>query len=268
MTRGWKIAFWTTVAVAATAIAASLIMGALYLRSDRLRNRVERALSESLNLDVTIEALSMGLLPRPRVTGSHVVMRLRDRPDMPPLITIEHFWCDAGYLAIRRRHVGTIHVDGLEIVVPPGRGKESFSPANNAAKIAADHLEAHDARLTVLRSKPGDEPFVYELHELRIDDIGAGRQSPFYVRMTNPIPKGHIESDGRMGPWQRDDPTAMPLECGEFKFTDADLSTIDDIGGTLTSNGTYTAADFRISPSSAPRRSRTSISTWAASPCR
>ena len=59
---------------------------------------------------------------------------------------------------------------------------------------------------------------------------------PFTATLTNPLPKGQIETSGTFGPWQKDDPGATPLE-GNYNFQNADLGTIKGIGGILGSKG-------------------------------
>ena len=69
-----------------------LVAGTAYLlRPERMRAEVENGLSKHLNLDVTIGGLEFTLLPRPRVSGSHMVMRIPNRPELPPFIAIDHF---------------------------------------------------------------------------------------------------------------------------------------------------------------------------------
>ncbi len=60
----------------------------------------------------------------------------------------------------------------------------------------------------------------------------------FRATLTNPTPPGLIQSEGSFGPWDRDDPSQTPV-AGTYTFTDADLSTIRGIAGTLSSQGRY-----------------------------
>ena len=59
---------------------------------------------------------------------------------------------------------------------------------------------------------------------------------PFTATLTNPLPKGQIETTGTFGPWQKGDPGATPLG-GDYSFQKADLDTIKGIGGILNSTG-------------------------------
>jgi autotransporter translocation and assembly factor TamB len=78
-----------------------------------------------------------------------------------------------------------------------------------------------------------------------MEGVGIERRMPFRAELTNPIPRGEIETEGRFGPWSRESPGATPLE-GKYSFTNVDLSTIKGIAGTLTSTGDFRGALGRI----------------------
>jgi len=60
----------------------------------------------------------------------------------------------------------------------------------------------------------------------------------FRAELINPVPLGLIQATGSFGPWARDTPADTPV-AGRYVFSDADLSTIDGISGTLSSVGTF-----------------------------
>src|SRR5262245_54062895 len=61
---------------------------------------------------------------------------------------------------------------------------------------------------------------------------------PFKATLNNPIPKGEIATTGTFGPWMKGDAGLTPLK-GKYAFNNADLNTIDGIGGRLTSTGEF-----------------------------
>ncbi|HEX5213967.1 MAG TPA: AsmA-like C-terminal region-containing protein [Vicinamibacterales bacterium] len=234
-----------------------LVAGTAYLlRPERMRAEVERGLSRHLNLDVSVGSLDFNFLPRPRVSGSDMVMRIPNQPDLPPFIAIDHFEVNVGLLSAFRKHVNTVHVDGLRISVPPGDARRDLTaPSSGAAidnarnnnrsdvivmsDVIVDHLVTHDAELTFVPRKPGKKPLSFKIHDLEVNDIGFDRPMTYEAKLTNPVPVGLVHARGTIGPWRRDDGSATPL-AGEYTFTDADLSTINGIGGTLSSTGTFT----------------------------
>jgi hypothetical protein len=229
-----------------------VVLWAVQWRSDTLRDRIVRTLSARFNADVTLDDLSISVLPRLRVTGSKLRLNVRNRGDLPPFIAIEHFSMDLGPLSIIRRHVSTMHVDGLTITVPPKDARRTLGapdtpavpePADedgmlNPSKVMIERLITHNAILTFAKKRPDHRPLVFTIESLELLELGFERVVPFRAQLVNPKPTGLIQSQGSFGPWITDDPAETPVS-GEYTFSDADLSTIDGIRGTLTSSGSY-----------------------------
>jgi hypothetical protein len=211
------------------------------LRPSALQRKVEATLSDRLNLDVTIDELSVSLLPRPRVSGRGLTFRIPGRADLPPFIAVGRFWMDVGLLSVLRRHVDTVHLDNMKIAVPPDKMRDLPAPdrgSGDGTHIVVNHLVTHRAELTFVPDEPDDTPLVFEIHELKMDGVGFARAIEFHAKLTNPVPRGEIETQGTFGPWRRDHPSATELK-GLYTFAGADLSTINGIGGHLESKGSY-----------------------------
>ena len=227
-----------------TAVIALGTAALLIYRPAHLKERVERAISTHLNLDTTIGELSFGVFPRPRISADDVVLRVPGHPDWPAFITIAHVWADVGLLSGMRQHVGTVHADGLRIVVPHGSGKDEIvsdagKRSASASKIIIDHFVTHDAELTFAARDVKHRPLVFSIQSLEVDAVGFDRQMPFVATMTNPEPTGTIRTRGAFGPWVKGNLGATPV-AGRYTFSDANLDTINGIGGTLSSEGEYT----------------------------
>lgn len=221
----------------------AIVAISLFLLSPKfLRPRIEKELSTRLGLDVTLETMSLSVRPRLRISGTNMVFRVRSQPELPPFIDIESFWVDVGPFSALRGHVGTVHLQGMKINVPPGDKKDALMNGDgtgaDGGKIIVDLLETRDAVLTVLRRKPGDDPLVFKIRDLDVRDVGFDRVMPFSTELINPVPEGQVTSTGRIGPWQKTDPTNLPVS-GTYTFTLAKLDTIKGIGGTLMSEGRY-----------------------------
>lgn len=246
-----RILLWSATAGAGVG-AAILIAGWYTLRPAVLKPRIAAALSNHLHLDVEIGDLSLAWRPRMRVSGDHLTFRIPDRPDLPPFISIDHFWMDVGLLSAIRRHVNYVHLEGLTIVVPPKPARRDLGEAklgdssSIASKIIVDHLDAANTVLQFTPKHPDHPPLEFQIHELEIEALGFSRQMPFHTRLTNPIPEGEVESSGTVGPWPEDDPTSLPVS-GVYTLTNTDLGTIDGIGGGLSSKGKYAGRLTEIS---------------------
>ena len=63
--------------------------------------------------------------------------------------------------------------------------------------------------------------------------------------LTNPLPAGEIESQGRFGPWRKDNPGLTPLS-GTYTFTHARLDSFRGLSGILFSKGQFAGPLDRI----------------------
>jgi hypothetical protein len=246
-----RIVLWI-LAMGVAGVAAFAGVTMWVLRPAWIAPRLTAMLSSHLNLETTIDEVSVTLWPRPRISGAGLVMRVPGRPDLPPFIAIGHFWVDAGPLTVWKQRVGTVHLDGLKIAVPPSEvrsklpgGSDSSSKDVTASKVIVDHLVTHDAVLLFVPRRADRPPLTFRIHELKLDDLGFERAMPFYTKLTNPVPTGLVETRGSFGPWRRDSPGETPIS-GEYTLSNADLSTINGIGGILQSKGKYEGRLTRV----------------------
>ncbi len=204
-----------------------------------------------------LQVFSVDLFPTVTVRGEGLSVRLRGHDDVPPLLKIRSFAIKGGLLGLlsRPRRFHAIALDGLEINIPPGGPdfSEHYGRAANpnapdqpsSSPIHIERLEASEAILRLIPKRAGKQPREFLIHRLHMEGVGIERRMPFRAELTNPIPRGEIETEGLFGPWSRESPGATPVE-GKYSFTDVDLSTIKGIGGTLTSTGDFRGALGRI----------------------
>lgn len=134
-------------------------------------------------------------------------------------------------------------MDGLHIQVPPrGSAKNPTKEAANkpprgALRFRIDEIISQDAELDMLRQSD-KLTMVFLLHHLRLELVQPDAAMTFHAKLTNPKPVGEIDTRGEFGPWDKDEPSLTPVS-GEYSFSNADLSTIKGISGTLSSEGKY-----------------------------
>ena len=235
-----RILVWTG-AVLLASVVILLVATAVLLRPEALEARAIAELSTRLKLDTEIDDLRVSWFPSPRVRGSGMTMRVPGRPDLPPFMSIERFEVAMGPFSAWRKQVDTVRLEGLEVNVPPRDARREMPDRPSGmteSPIIIRHLVSENAMLRFIPSEPDKTPLTFELLALAIDDLGFTRVMPFQARLTNPVPRGLVESSGTVGPWQPDDPTALPL-AGLYTLTNADLGTINGIGGILQSEGQY-----------------------------
>jgi uncharacterized protein involved in outer membrane biogenesis len=222
------------------------------IRSETLKTKVIALLTEELESEVTIETLEGRVFPRVSVRGTGVVIRHKGRTDVPPLISIEAFEIHGSLRELMQqpRHVSEVRLKGLQVKVAPGdeddadEKKIEKSPAEaraqteNLQRIIIDRFEAPDTVITLIPKRAGKQPKVFTVHHLVMDSLGVGQTIPYIATLTNPVPKGEIETSGTFGPWNVAHPARTPV-TGKYVFANANLDTINGLAGVLSSTGEF-----------------------------
>jgi len=240
---------WFKLAMAAAAAVLLVLVGAfLWLaRPAQITDMVRSGLAERLNLDVTLDQVHVSLLPRPSVQARGLALRIPGQPDLPPFIAIDEFSMNIGLLSLMRRRVDTVYARGLHIAVPPGDARDGLPGRDGdgePTEVVVSHFITEDASLQFIRGE-GKKPLQFTIHDLHVRDVGFGLPMPFDATITNPIPTGLVKTTGQFGPWLPENIVLSPLE-GQYIFENADLSTINGIGGTLQSTGQFSGTIQRI----------------------
>ena len=257
--------FWALVGLLGLLVFLSAAFFAVVpMSAEVLRQRIITTLSNKLDSDVELGALSIHVFPGLRADGADLRIRRRGTPaEMPPLISVKSFHVDASLLRLWRKHVDHVKLDGLDISIPPkqvrvqqkeaGRIADANQPADAAPEptpeekrqdplkaggVVLDRIDANDARLIIIPGKPDKAPKIWAIHHLRMHKLGATESWPFEATLTNGVPPGEIQVDGGFGPWDRNEPGDTPLD-GSFNFEKADLSVFKGISGTLGSHGSF-----------------------------
>jgi hypothetical protein len=211
------------------------------------RDWVVEALEKRYQCEVELKSFSASFFPAARIAGEGLVLKRRDRANLPPLAFIRKFSVSVDWLGLLRqpRHLGQVRLEGLVIVIPPrqsqAQGKQGSQPSKKEHQVSPfvlDEVLADGATLSILPGNPNKPPHVFEIHKLHMQSAGLGQPMHFQATLTNPTPVGQIQSSGRFGPWNTDDPSSTPVS-GNYTFSRADLSTLRGLGGTLSSHGSY-----------------------------
>jgi hypothetical protein len=223
----------------------------------RLHDWVTSNLSKSLESEVELGEVHMNWMPL-RLDGKNLTVRHHGRTDVPPLLVVSSFTVDLKPTELWSSTVERVHVDGLEISIPPKdleTGKRPFpGRSSDTQKTGSEgegsgfiirRLIATNTRLAVIPRNSNKNPKVWDFHELEMKNLRAGEAATFTASVINPIPYGKIEASGEFGPWQAGEPGTTSLK-GEYTF-DADLGTIEGLGGTLAAVGQMSGTVEQIS---------------------
>lgn len=257
------------VACVIVAIVGVVILSRASRATPHVRDQVLAALNERFQSEVAFDRFQVSVFPRPAISGSGLTVQWQGRNDVPPLVKVGTFGASAGVFGLLSTPVRlrTVDLDRLEVHIPPGgvRATGGDSPESGEerprgtagasdnrtdddhrrSRMVIDEIVAHAAQLQIASKQPGRLPRVFNIHDLHITGYGEQDGAEFRAVLTNPLPQGRVNTKGRFGPWQPRDPRTTPI-AGEYDFTNADMNTIDGLGGTLSSRGTYTGVLERI----------------------
>src|SRR5215470_3199314 len=268
---GRSFAWWIrATALALGVVAAVGVVVVIYHAEPILKNRVIETLSARFHGPVQLAEFHVSLRNGFQVMGAGLKIFGPGDPNpresgVQPLVAIAQFRFVADILNLLHTpmRVHRVYLEGLELNVPPKEERHG-SFRGGKIKIYVDEFICDRARLLINTLRSGKLPIDFEIHQLQMRDIGPGQPLRFNATLVNPKPVGAIQSTGLFGPWNADNPRSSPVK-GRYSFTNADLSTINGIGGILSSTGEYAGTlgnivvdgstdtpDFRVSISGHP----------------
>jgi hypothetical protein len=213
-----------------------------------LKGRLIETLSTRFNSRVELDGLDVSLAKGLEISGHGLRIFPEDEVvaagATQPLIALGHFSFHAEWAGLfaEPMHVGTVHVSGMAIHIPP---KEMRAQAPKGQrhigkiKIVVDEIVCDDSKLVIGTSKPDKDPKDFELSHVVMRNVGPNAPWDYDATLVNAIPKGNIQAKGTFGPWNNDSPGDSTV-TGHYTFDHADLNTIKGIGGILSSVGEFT----------------------------
>jgi hypothetical protein len=138
-------------------------------------------------------------------------------------------------------------LEGLQINVPPKKrdSDKPDEPKPEPPRFVIGEVVANGTFLQILPKKEGMEPLTFDIAKLSLHSAGTIGVMDFRATLTNPKPPGNIQSVGKFGPWNNDEPSLTPVS-GSYTFQKADLSVFKGIVGVLSSEGRYQGVLERI----------------------
>jgi hypothetical protein len=213
-----------------------------------LKGRLIETLSTRFNSRVELDGLDVSLVQGLEISGRGLRIFPEDEVvaagAAQPLIALGHFSFHAEWVGLfaEPMHVGTVHVSGMAIHIPPKemraqapKGQRHFGKI----KIVVDEIVCDDSKLVIGTLKPDKDPKDFELSHVVMRNVGPNAPWDYDATLVNAIPKGDIQAKGTFGPWNNDSPGDSTV-TGHYTFDHADLNTIKGIGGILSSVGEFT----------------------------
>ncbi|MBI2822985.1 MAG: AsmA family protein [Acidobacteria bacterium] len=250
-------------ALAATAVLAVILIfwvGKNYFAA-MAREQVVRKLEERYASEVELGDFRLTIFPTIVFEADKLVFRHHGRRDVPPLITVQRIAVSLLPWQLLRNpvRVRLVELTGLEIQVPAGRDADRKRDHADEAEadsaglgktgekypFLVERIQADGTLLKILPKKQGKEPLTFDIHELSLWSVGTDQPMSFETKLKNAKPPGLINSTGRFGPWDKEDPGLTPVS-GTYTFQNADLSVFKGISGKLSSEGKYQGVLERI----------------------
>lgn len=243
--RALRLAIWAGGIILLLAVTAGIYIASYLHRAEPiLRERVIQTLAATYDCRVQLAAFNVSVAHGFQAEGTGLKLYPNHIPAKQPLFSVRRFTFRIPWFDLLRTpmHVDKVHINGLSIHLPPKGERAAVSrlnrKANHGASIIVDHLVVDHASLILLTNKPGKVPLDFEIINLRITSVGAGKPMHFRAILVNPKPIGNIDSTASLGPFNTLNPGDTPVS-GTYRFTHADLGTLAGIGGTLSSTGRY-----------------------------
>jgi hypothetical protein len=224
-----------------------LLIGVVILcrRWPASRQAVLQDLQDVSMSKVQFGAFHSSYFPSPGCVIEHVTFQHNPKPGTPPLITAQRITIKSSFLGLFERHVKSIRVEGMHILVPPRGSGEQFQVPSRSS-IVIDGLVADGAILEIASSNPGKPPLRFTFHEFTLGDVDGSGPASFKAKFSNPEPPGEISTEGKFGPWNDKDVGGTPVS-GKYLFQQADLGVFVGIAGTLASSGQFAGTLEHIS---------------------
>jgi autotransporter translocation and assembly factor TamB len=210
----------------------------------RLKGYLTTALGERFHADVEIKDITVYVYPNVYLVAHGISARLHGRTDVPPELQMQTLTVSANLreLLAPTKHVSSVHIDGMEITVPPRPLTPPATPEPRRKiqlPLVIDEITADDAKIITLPRDANKQPHEWDIHHLEMNSFSFEQPAHYHATLTNPKPIGEIDSSGEFGPWNAEDPAETPINNGTFSFSHADLDSLKGLGGILSSKGTY-----------------------------
>src|SRR5262249_18259980 len=151
------------------------------------RDWVVGELSNRFDSRVELKSLHVDITPRMQVTGEGLTLHYHDRADVPPLIRIERFSFNLGFLGIIHvaRHIKGAYVESMSITIPP-RERHADVPllsretTKRLPRVIIDEIVCNNTDLVILPRKQGKDPLDFQIHDLVLKSVNTNKRFDFH----------------------------------------------------------------------------------------
>jgi hypothetical protein len=206
---------------------------------------VTQSVQESWPGKIAVQSFHRTYFPHPGCVLENVALTRGSDSSAPPLVAIQRVTIQANYhdLLLRPGYISRIILEGLKISVPAEQETSASQRTSSKSSTRIGEVFTKDAILEVARKDDG--PLKFEIHQLTLKSISDSSPMSYDLAMRNAEPPGEIRSRGKLGPWDRQHMSDIPLS-GIYTFDDVDLGVFQGIGGILAGKGDFNGVLGRI----------------------
>jgi hypothetical protein len=210
-----------------------------------LHDRVVAALTAKFHAPVSLDGPSISVLRGLQVQGSSLTIAAAPSKGAafpPPLLRVKSFRFHVSLLDLvgMSEHIDTVHIEGLELHVPPSQPSASPAAPPDASAVTASvgEILCSDAHIYLESNTPGTAPLHFDIQNLRLKDLSVTTAIPYQADIVYAQPAARVHLSGSFGPWNNANPGATPLN-GSYSTNTIDLDGAAGLKGTLTSSGQF-----------------------------
>ena len=207
--------------------------------------KVTQSVQESWPGKISVQGFRRTYFPHPGCVLENVALTRGSDTSGPPLVAIRRVTIQANYhdLLLRPGYISKIILEGLKISVPAEQDTSQQTSRSSKSSTRIGEVFTKDATLEVATKEDG--PLKFEIHQLSLKSISDSSPMSYDLAMRNPEPPGEIRSRGKLGPWDSEHLSDIPLS-GSYTFDDVNLGVFEGIGGTLAAKGDFQGVLGRI----------------------
>jgi hypothetical protein len=207
--------------------------------------KVTQSVQEDWPGKISVKSFRRTYFPHPGCVLEKVALTRGSDASVPPLIAIQRVTIQANYhdLLLRPGYISKIILEGLKISVPVEQDASQQTSRSSKSSTRIGEVFTKDATLEVATKEDG--PLKFDIHQLSLKSISDSSPMSYDLAMRNAEPPGDIRSRGKLGPWDSQHLSDIPLS-GSYTFDEVNLAVFEGIGGTLTAKGDFQGVLGRI----------------------
>jgi len=207
-----------------------------------LHDRVVSALTAKFHAPVSLDGPSISVLRGLEVAGSNLTITSA-APSTAPLLHVKSFSFHVSLLDLigLQEHIDTVHIEGLEIHVPPSQpsAAPAAQPDTSSVTASVGKILCSDAHIYIESNTPGTAPLHFDIENLELKDLSVTTAIPYEADIVYASPAVRVHLSGSFGPWNNGNPGATPLD-GSYSTSTIHLDGAAGLNGKLTSSGQFT----------------------------